>query len=389
MKNICYLGFYNRKKLYRDIIQKQDNTIILFDINDFCFVNFIYSKETGNQALKSFGERITKAFDGIKPYRIGDKFIILLTILELQKKKDIIEKIKLFCEEQKYNPIDINSHQVILPITVGIAEGEKLLEKSELAVKLARKKNIDFIVYDISEFENFYNQKYIYSAIVNGNIFVLYQPIANKNKEIVKYEALVRIEYEGKILTPDKFLEASKTLKIYSKITKEVILQALETFKNREEIISINIGYDDVATADTENFIFNQVINFKDRARISFEIIESEKIEDYTLLQNFIIKYLELGVLFSLDDFGVGYSNFGTLKKLKGIKNIKIDGEFIKNCNEKEKNKIALDSLIQISKKLKKEITGEFIENEETFNLLNSQGIDFFQGYYIGKPIKL
>ena len=382
----CFLGFNSRKKLYRDLMQKNYEFLIAFDVDDFSFINFMYSESTGNRTLKELGKRIKTFFWNKKPYRLGDKFVILFTKTESLDKDKLINKAKSFIEKNKITPFKIAEHQIFIQITVGFASGEKMLEKTELAIKLARKQKKEIMHYEDKEIERIHIKKDICNIITKGEIMPVYQPIANKDKKIIKYEALCRISYNNKIFSPFAFLEISKEFKLYNKITKAMLLRVTKDFLSRDETVSINLGYDDIIDPEMNIFIIELIKAYPNRNKLSFEIIESEEIKDYQSLQNFIDECSKYGISFSLDDFGVGYSNFSTLKKLKNIENIKIDGEFIKNYKKEEKYRITLNSIIDLAKKIGKSITAEYIEDEETFSFMKELGVDYYQGYYIGKP---
>ena len=127
----CFLGFNSRKKLYRDLMQKNYEFLIAFDVDDFSFINFMYSESIGNRTLKELGKRIKTFFWNKKPYRLGDKFVILFTKTESLDKDKLINKAKSFIEKNKITPFKIAEHQIFIQITVGFASGEKMLEKTE------------------------------------------------------------------------------------------------------------------------------------------------------------------------------------------------------------------------------------------------------------------
>jgi EAL domain-containing protein (putative c-di-GMP-specific phosphodiesterase class I) len=96
-------------------------------------------------------------------------------------------------------------------------------------------------------------------------------------------------------------------------------------------------------------------------------------------------KMRQLGIRFSLDDFGSGLSSFGYLKKL-AIDCIKIDGQFVRNIVDDPVNFLTVNCIGEIARSLGKTTVAEFVENEEIRHALLTMGIDYLQGYLIHKP---
>ena len=164
---------------------------------------------------------------------------------------------------------------------------------------LKEKKNDKYIVYseELKLFENSnknfeYTHKVIQALELNG-IKPYFQPIVcSKTKQIVKYEALVRlIEPDGTVLTPNLFLDISKQIREYKYITQTMFLKSFNIFLDRPEELSLNIGYEDIIDVDTETFIENQFIIFPELGpKVTFEILETDSIEDYDKVYSFIDK---------------------------------------------------------------------------------------------------
>lgn len=118
---------------------------------------------------------------------------------------------------------------------------------------------------------------------------------------------------------------------------------------------------------------------------MTIELVESESIENYKKFEKFITNMKDYGVKIALDDFGSGYSNFVYLDKIK-VDTIKIDGSLIHDMMSNENTLFIVKSIISIAKQLKIETVAEFVSDEKTFNKVKELGIDYSQGYYIGKP---
>jgi EAL domain-containing protein (putative c-di-GMP-specific phosphodiesterase class I) len=119
--------------------------------------------------------------------------------------------------------------------------------------------------------------------------------------------------------------------------------------------------------------------------RVTFEMLESEAIIDYDSIERFITKVKRKGAKIAIDDFGSGYSNFAHILNLD-VDYIKIDGSLIKNI-DKDKNSFKIVKLlVQFAKESNIKTVAEFIENEKILNIVKDLGVDYGQGYYLGKP---
>jgi EAL domain-containing protein (putative c-di-GMP-specific phosphodiesterase class I) len=119
--------------------------------------------------------------------------------------------------------------------------------------------------------------------------------------------------------------------------------------------------------------------------RIVFEITERDTVKNIALLENFVRSLKESGYLLAIDDFGSGFSSFHYLKYLP-IDFVKIEGEFIANMANDPRDLAFVTSITELAKKLKLKTVAEFVETEEVLELVRQSGIDYAQGYHIGKP---
>ena len=122
--------------------------------------------------------------------------------------------------------------------------------------------------------------------------------------------------------------------------------------------------------------------------KVCFEITETAAIANLSDATLFINQLKNLGCLFSLDDFGSGLSSFAYLKNLP-VDFIKIDGSFVKDILDDNIDLAMVRSINEVAHVLNKKTIAEFVENKEILNILNQLGVDYAQGYYIGKPVPL
>ncbi len=204
--------------------------------------------------------------------------------------------------------------------------------------------------------------------------------------EIEKYETLVRIvKPSGEVLSPMEFLDVAKATRLYPHITRTMIAKAFEIFKNKKESFSVNLSVEDILDEHTRAFVLGMLGGYGISDRVIFEILESEGIENYGDVSEFLTAAKKFGVKIAIDDFGTGYSNFEHLAKLN-VDIIKIDGSLIRNIDTNSNSEIIVETIVSFAKKLGMQSVAEFVHSKEVYDKIKKIGIDYAQGYLLGKP---
>lgn len=392
-------GLMNRNS-FNEIIKKNEKAVfILLNIDNFKDLNDFYGFDVGDVILYKVANRlklfVTEFFPKeTKIFRLGgDDFGILVNT---QSKTIAFNSLVLnFLNKISETNFNTKGFKIRITVSASITKKEPYLQTADSAMKLLKeKKNDKYIVYseELKLFEtsnkNFeYTHKVIQALELNG-IKPYFQPIiCAKTKKIVKYEALVRlIEPDGTVLTPNLFLEISKQIREYKYITQTMFLKSFNIFLDRPEELSLNIGYEDIIDVDTETFIENQFIIFPELGpKVTFEILETDSIEDYDKVYSFIDKFKTYGCKFAIDDFGSGYSNFEQVLKMKADY-LKIDGSLIKDIVNDPDAKVVIETIVDFAKKTGLKTVAEFVSDGEIDKILDEIGVDYKQGFYYGKP---
>ncbi len=393
-------GLPNRKAFYLDKSSYKNPTVILINLDKFKNINDLYGHHIGDKLLKKVAkdlkEFIQKCSQNeqckVKLYRVGaDDFLILMED-HLNEALTLAQEIASFIENKTFN---VEGIDISISVSCGISAERPLLEKADMALKFAKVSRERIVVYDKNlnlekEFEeNIKTIHIVKDALKNDRLVVFYQPLVdNKTGKIDKYEALFRIiDKDGNIIPPLQVLTTIQKTKYYRDITEEVARKVIKTLKKHENIqISINLSYEDIVDKEVKSFLMENICKVSDIAhRVSFEILESESIKNYENVDNFIKAVRKHGSKISIDDFGSGYSNFVYLSKMKPDY-IKIDGSLIKDIHKNEELKIIVATINNFAHKLGIKTVAEYVHCKEVFEIVNELGIDYSQGYYIGKP---
>jgi diguanylate cyclase (GGDEF)-like protein len=390
-------GLPNRNALLKALEKKNHQlALVLFNIDRFSHINDLYGVAFGNKILLSFSHLLqNKAMSNCQceVFRLnGDEFVILFSNIEQNK---VIEHAHELRDKISAEPIVIDTEEISLHLSAGVSfeENSALLSTANMAIKIGRREAKNIVVYNSAlslnkEYENnILWIKKIKDAIEHDRIVMFYQEIVdNKNSATKKYESLIRlIDEDEKVITPYFFLEIAKKAKLYSELTKIVIKKSFEAFENNAHEVSINITIDDILNAETRDFIYSYVQNSPVANRVTFEIVESENIEKFSVIEEFINFVKSFGCKIAIDDFGTGYSNFEYLMRLQADF-IKIDGSIIKEILHDKKSELITSVIVAFAKEMNIEVVGEFVENEAINLKLIQMGVDKSQGYYFHKP---
>ena len=172
---------------------------------------------------------------------------------------------------------------------------------------------------------------------------------------------------------------------LYAQITRLVVHQACEVFKTREEEFSINVSIDDILDATTVQEIVSTLIRTGTASRAVFEILESEGIENYSAVEQFITQVKALGAKIAIDDFGSGYSNFEHILRLD-VDYIKIDGALVREVATKKNNDIIIATIVDFAHKIGAKVVAEYISDENIYTIIKAMNVEYSQGYFTGKP---
>jgi len=376
--------------------------LMVLDCDNFKHINDTYGHVFGDKYLQSIADILeAQKRDGDIVARYGgDEFTIILPECDLNgavttanRIVNVIRDFELTTDAgTKVNTtisIGISiypTHAMTKKELFFIADGMmyKAKEEGKNSVKIPTDKDIINIV---KEEKN--KSSMLVNAIANEQIIPYFQPIAPSNDVgLVIHELLMRIKVDGKIVSAYEFIETAEGMNLINKMDLMVIEKAFEKIQesNYKGILFINLSPKSLVVGDFINSVNALVDKYKiDKANIVFEITERETVKNFTLLEKFVLNLKSDGYKFAIDDFGSGFSSFHYIKKFP-IDYLKIDGEFIININKDKKDRAFVRSIVTLAQELGVKTVAEFVEDQDIVDELETLDIDFYQGYFIGKP---
>jgi len=274
------------------------------------------------------------------------------------------------------------------------ANNDCLFLLANMALDEARKTNQPIVFFNQTEnlphhyAENIEQTKVFHDALANNRVKAFFQPIIDtKTAQIAKFECLARVvdEHNHVIQTPDEFLPLTYGSRLGHKITRLMLQQSIEVAVEFQRSVSINLAVSDLFDERTIEFILRSLDSREIAPLIEFEILEHESIRDYQKAAKIIMQLKSLGCRVGMDDLGKHHSNFDRLIKLP-LDFVKIDGGIIPYI---EHDKAALNltkKIVEMAKGQNLEVVAEYCTNETVFCTATKLGIDYLQGYFIGRP---
>lgn len=391
-------GIYNRNYLedIRDVIDLNRYVVLMLDIDFFKNINDTYGHQVGDDILKGIAKLLRENLreDDIIIRYGGEEFLILLKKYRndpegkwsLQVAQKLLQKIRDF----KYRGINLTAS---IGLNLDTHKARNLMDaikKADITLYKAKRNGRDRIeIYkETKDSSRDISLAELKDIIESNQIVCFYQPIVNiKDRSVLYYEALARIKYKDRYLSPINYLDLIKGTFLYFKFTKLIIQYNLDILKKYPDItVSLNMSPSDFLNDDIIGMLTDVGKDIVDRLKL--EVLETEDVHNYNTLKSNINRLREFGYDIVLDDFGAGYVDFYYLTEIDA-KYIKVDGSVIKKIPYNQQYYKLTKHLVRFCKDIDKVPIAEFVENENIHRILIELGIEYGQGYYFSKPLSI
>lgn len=372
-------------------------------------INHTYGPATGDALLRAVARLLAEETgDGDQLARLrGDKFAILFSNRDLDGARRLAEGIVRRLASHTVVAVDeiltVSVSVGLTPITSSHSSVLALIHGAEHACKLARAEGNNQIRafraedHQLDDLRS--NMRWamkLKQALREDNLLLYAQPIVACRAELEpprRFEVLVRMLDEDRVVSPGLFLEAVEKHGLATELDRWVVDHTIDYLAalpaplcERIENVSINLSGYSLGSHSFREYVANRL----EKSPISptllrFEITETAAVVHLDRAVAFIRALQDLGVTFALDDFGSGVSSFGYLRSLP-VNCLKVDGQFVRNVQTSALDHGIVTAINQIAHIMGMETVAEFVEDQSIVAALGHIGVDFLQGFHLGRP---
>jgi len=411
-------GLYNRRKFEENLEEilinvREDNkqhALFYLDLDNFKIVNDTCGHVAGDELLKQLPALFNEVLrSGDLIARLGgDEFGIILQSCGLRQAANIADKIRQKIKDYRFvwddKTFEIGVSIGVIGINADNAEMSRILSSADVACYAAKDGGRNRVhIYEPSDeaVSERYGQMHwtarISKALEEERFQLYQQPIVGvSDNDRSHLEILLRmIDENGNLIPPGAFISAAERYGLMREIDRWVISKVFEfigkndpadPIKGTNRVFAINLSGDSINDITLLNFILQEKEKYDiSLTNVCFEITETAAINNLSKATVFINELKTHGCQFALDDFGSGLSSFAYLKNLP-VNYLKIDGSFVKDVSRDKIDRAMVESIQQIGEVMKLRTIAEHVEDEETLRVLEDIGVDYVQGFYLGRP---
>ena len=407
-------GLLNRRGFVRELSQQiayarrygEGGAVLFLDLDDFKYVNDTLGHSIGDEVISDLARVVRKRLRETDIFaRLGgDEFAVLLPHTAVSEAEKVSESLLKAVRDGCVVSLGEGRRVTVSVGITGFQEPGKdltpddILIDADVAMYAAKEAGKDRIAVASKATKERMRSRVTWAErvrrAVQDGLFELYcQPIVNlASDSISQWELLLRLPGDGgELILPAQFLYTAERSGLILDIDRWVLGQAMQLIAEQRDAgcevrLEVNLSGRSVGDPELlrliEQGLEDRAIN---PANLVLEVTETAAIANIDRARGFATKLRALGCGFALDDFGAGFGSFYYLKHIP-FDYVKIDGEFIRNLPSSSTDQLILDSIVQMSKGLGKHTIAEFVGDSETVQVLKEHGVDYAQGYYLGKP---
>jgi len=409
-------GLYNRREfegrlhrlLKRSRRESEQHILVYIDLDHFKLVNDTCGHGAGDELLKQLTQQFRTSLrtSDVLARLGGDEFGILLPGCDIEKGKEIAEKIRQVAEEYRFvwgdKSFDVGTSIGLVPVTHESESVQSLLSAADVACYIAKDLGRNRIHLYLESDTEMHRRRIemnwagrISNAINENRLYLSYQdiiPVSSSNSMSTRHiEILLRMQDDNSgTIMPGAFLTAAERYNLMPELDRWVVKSAFEWYENQgyssELLMAINLSGLSISSSTFLEYIEDLFQQFHvPPAAVCFEITETAAIANLSAATRFMGELQRLGCRFALDDFGSGLSSFAYLKTLP-VDFLKIDGHFVRDMLNDKVDRAMISAINDVGHTMNLLTIAEYVESRELLEELDRLDVDFAQGYAISKP---
>lgn len=409
---------YNRRHFERELdravqVGRRSATpqaMLYIDLDHFKLVNDTAGHAVGDELLLAVSSALARRVrsSDILARLGGDEFGVLLCSVETDEARHIAEAMldALNAIDFRHNgtPYDAAASIGIAMIGRDATHAADVLRRADIACYVAKRAGRNRLhIHQASDtlesgsVGEIRQLAWMRHQLASDGFRLVFQPIVRaSDRSVVRYEVLLRMDDEaGRVLSPVSFIPFAERNGLMPQIDLWVVAQSFALAERRYRegrplALSVNLSGQTLGDADAVTRLRKLCDGFFAPQLIEFEITETAALALAQLDQtrDFMRELRSRGFRFALDDFGTGFSSLAYLKYLP-VDVVKIDGAFVRDIVGDAVDQAMVRSICQIARSLGKQTVAEYVENQAILDRLLDIGVDYVQGYHLGRPGEL
>ena len=407
-------GLYSRHRLVTELDAEIEacakngtrSALCFVDLDQFKYINDTCGHPAGDQLLRLAAQQLRDSVrnDDFVARFGGDEFVILLRNVSRPQARVIAEQVLV--QMRSISHVE-QGHVFHLQCSIGVTSitssrfaTHEILAQADMACQTAKtngRNRVEF--YNVSGklnermAQDIHWTRTIRNALEKSEFVLHYQPLMHiKTQSITHYEALLRLKTNRGLVGPQSFLPAVSRFGLMGEIDRWVVERAIQALAEFERAgsrlrLSVNLtrfSFEDDSFASQVRTLLKEYAVSGDQ--VCFEITEQMAVRFAVKTDRQIAMLRDLGCLIAVDDFGTGYSSFSYLKRLPADY-LKIDGSFIKELTRSKVDQSMVRMIGEVAYAAGLETVAEYVESAAAMELLEKYGIDYAQGFHIGRAV--
>ena len=404
-------GHLNRNSLRAELAEAIDSAkaeerncaFLVASIDRLAMINDTYGFDAADEVIVAVGERLARTLRStdIIGRTAGNKFGVILGNCSERELGLVSDRLRASVRDRvidtRAGMVSATSSVGAVLLPQGASSSQEAMLRAEETLERARSAGRDgFAVYakspqlETGRLRLMAIADEVVGALKDNRLVFAYQPIVDaKTRETKHHECLLRLKREdGTILAAGAFIPAAEQLGLVRLVDRRALEMTVDMLHSHP-LLTLGVNVSGTTAGDPswlKSFIDHVRANSSIASRMIIELTETAALHHFEENANFVSQLRELGCRVAIDDFGAGYTSFRNLQMLR-VDMVKIDGAYVQGLCSSPDNQIFVRTLVDLAKNFKLKTVAEWVGTEEEAALLESFGIDYFQGFLFGQPL--